>query len=105
MTEIEAYLSSISEPYDPARVKVLADGDYLLVKRLLFHWTMIRGQLTDTTGYDDRWCYETYDGAKAALDAFPVDPAPNYEPSGWHRHPKTHRRRENADPALEYIDP
>lgn len=43
-------------------------------------------------GYGDRWCYKTYDAAKAALDAWDG----TGEPKGWHRHPATGRRVENG---------
>lgn len=43
-------------------------------------------------GYEDRWCYKSYKDAKAAFDAW--DGADGTEPTGWHRHPKTGRRRD-----------
>lgn len=39
--------------------------------------------------------------ALAALRSW--DPVADSEPTGWHRHPKTGRRRENGNPAREYI--
>jgi hypothetical protein len=51
-------------------------------------------------GYGDRWCYESYEKAKAALDAWDGEG----EPTGWHRHPDTGRRRENGDPATEHVN-
>jgi hypothetical protein len=32
------------------------------------------------------------------------DPLTEIEPTGWHRHRKTGRRRPDSDPALEYIE-
>lgn len=83
-------------------IKVINDDEYVVIKPLLFHWTMIRGSLLDLVGYDDRWCYADEDSARIAFDAFPDRPDPGYEPDGWHRHPKTGRRRERGEPETEY---
>jgi hypothetical protein len=53
-------------------------------------------------GYENRWCYSTYDAAKAALDAWTGEDGT--EPQGWHRHPSTGRRRPDGDPSKEYIN-
>lgn len=84
-----------------AMIKVIGEDEYVAIKPLLFHWTMIRGSLFDVNGYDDRWCYANRTLAEAALAAFPTDAGADYEPEGWHRHPRTGRRRENADPDAE----
>lgn len=89
----------------PDMVKDLGDDTYVMIKPLMFHWTMIRGDFGDFFGYFDRWCYETREMAEDALDKFPLNPDPSYEPSGWHRHPKTGRRRESGDPELETFAP
>jgi hypothetical protein len=86
-------------------IKDLQDGTYVLFKRLLYHWTVIRGHIDDHVGYFDRWCYQTEEGARQAFIDFPDSPAASYEPLGWHRHPKTGRRRPEGDPSAEYIDP
>lgn len=41
-------------------------------------------------GYERRWCYHSYDAARAALDAWDG----TGEPDGWHRDPVTGRRRD-----------
>lgn len=41
-------------------------------------------------GFEDRWCYDTYAEAKAALDAWDG----TGEPQGWKRNPRTGRRRD-----------
>lgn len=90
---------------DPAtiEVRVFEDGTYAAVKRLLYHFTMIYGVIGDHFGYDDRWCYETLPDALKALAEW------NYpeqkEPTGWHRNPRTSRRRWGGNPELEYIEP
>lgn len=50
--------------------------------------------------YEDRWCYKSHNAASAALDVWQS----GEEPLGWHRHPRTGRRRENGDPTTEYIN-
>ncbi|UTU07938.1 hypothetical protein CcrC1_gp252c [Caulobacter phage C1] len=82
----------------------MGNGMWVGIKRLMFHWTMHVGALDDYLEYDDRWCYETEASARAGLSAWK---AQNYagEPSGWHRHPKTSRRREGGDPSKEEIRP
>jgi len=59
------------------------------VKQFAFTHAIIVGQFGDCTGYDDRWCYHTAAEARAALDAWDG----HGEPSGWHRHPGSGRRR------------
>jgi len=88
----------------PDMIRDLGDGTYLAIKPLLFHWTLLRGDLDDLLGYFDRWCYADEAGARAAFSAFPSCPPADYEPGGWHRHPKTARRRPDGDPAREYRD-
>ena len=53
--------------------------------------------------YDDRWCYHDQPAAIAAARAWLAGDDP--EPSGWHRHPATGRRRPGGDPAREHINP
>ena len=54
--------------------------------------------------YEDRWCYHTVPAAVAAARAWP-GPYPGSEPTGWHRHPSTGRRRNGGDPTTEYVQP
>jgi hypothetical protein len=44
----------------------------------------------DAWGYNDRWCYHSHLAAAQALEGWDGDG----EPEGWHRHPKTGRRRD-----------
>ena len=83
------------------KVKVFSCGLYGAVKKLLFHWTLIIGQVGDTVGYDDRYCYQTEALARAALEAWDGRSEPQ---GGWHRHPSTGRRRPGGDPAKEHVE-
>lgn len=80
-------------------VKDLGDGRYAAAKPLLFHWTLVIGQIGDRFCYDDRYCYATADQAIRALTEWDG----NGEPTDWHRHPHTGRRRPDGDAAREYI--
>lgn len=71
-------------------LKQLPDGRYIGTLRLLFHWTMHVD--IDDVGYADRYCFSTYELAKAAFDVWSGEG----DPDGWHRHPKTGRRRDLA---------
>lgn len=89
----------------PEHVRDLKDGTYVLSHRLMFHWMMVRGFVDMPMEYFDRWCYATKELVDKSLADFVESPPADYEPVGWHRHPPTHRRRVDGDPALEYIDP
>jgi hypothetical protein len=66
----------------------LPDGRICGVLRLLYHWTLHVD--INEIGYEDRYCYETLEGAMTAL----VDWDGNGDPEGWHRHVGTGRRRD-----------
>jgi hypothetical protein len=78
------------------------DGYCLIIKRLMFHWTMLVSEIGDFCSYDDRWCYQTEAGAIKAAEDWLAEKT--VEPEGWHRHHKTARRRTDGDPEREYIE-
>lgn len=78
------------------------DGEeYVAVRRLMFHWTMLRGFYFDC-GYSDNWCYATLEKVLAAREEW-MARGWQGEPTGWHRNPKTGRRRPDGDASQEYI--
>jgi hypothetical protein len=79
--------------------KVIGDGIYAATKPLLFHWTMMIGQIGDKYGYEDRFCFADQELAENALRQWNGEG----EPVGWHRHPMSGRRRPNGDPTKEYV--
>lgn len=81
--------------------KAIGDGLYAAIKPLLFHWTMIVGEVGDRFGYLDRWCFGSRSLAEGALETWNGAG----DPVGWHRHPATGRRRPDGDPSREYIAP
>ena len=80
-------------------VRKLPDGRYACIYPLLFTYAIITVQPDEFLSLDDRWCYYTYASARAALD----DWDGTDEPSGWHKHPRSDRCRQNGDPEKETI--
>lgn len=80
--------------------KDLGEGVYAGIKPLLFHWTMLVGEIGNTVSYEDRYCFQTRELAEEALKLWDG----RGDPINWHRHPRTGRRRVNGDPATEYVD-
>jgi len=74
----------------------LPDGRLCGIHRLMFHWTMHVD--IDFVGYAERYCYQSLEGALIAL----IQWNGSGDPEGWHRHPKTGRRR-NLETGEEWI--
>jgi hypothetical protein len=53
-------------------------------------------------GYADFYCYDSVERARDSMFAF--DPAKEPEPTGWHRHASTGRRRPDGDESKQYIN-
>lgn len=82
--------------------KLLPNGDVACIHRLMYTHAILVLDADPSVAvqtYKDRWCFSDYDKAKAALDFWDG----TGEPTGWHRHPATGRRREKGDPATEYV--
>jgi hypothetical protein len=97
--EFEAFLKSkdggncIAVKFFPER------NQYAAIKPLLYHLTMIVGEIGDKEGYENSYCYKTIVEAMVALNAWNGEG----DPELWFRNPKTGRRRENGDREKEYI--
>lgn len=108
MSRIEAYLAASGirdeSGFRPELIRDLQDGTYVMARPLLFHWMLIRGDFDNLIGYFDRWCYSSEAAVLRALAEFPEAPAAEYEPSGWHRHPATGRRRPEGDPTGQFVE-
>jgi len=63
-------------------------GRYACVRPKIFTHAIVTGRIGDMATIDKNWCYETYQQAKAALDAWDG----TGEPEGWFRDPDTGRR-------------
>ena len=99
--ETDQYLSWLKKN-GYTMVVATGDGRWVGLRRLLFHWTMHIGKIGDVTGYDDRYCLANFD---LALESFNDWIVRDFEgdPINWHRHPKSGRRRTDADSEQEYI--
>ncbi|PZU95537.1 MAG: hypothetical protein DI527_00580 [Chelatococcus sp.] len=71
-------------------MRTLPDGRLIGIAPLLFHLTLHVDVHCD--GYEDRYCYATFEAAEAAMNAWDG----TGDPVGWHRHPLSGRRRDLA---------
>ncbi len=62
------------------------------IVKFMFTHAIITGKVGDTMCYENRWCYHTEEKAASALAAWDGQ----NEPTGWHRHPDTGRRYDEA---------
>lgn len=76
-------------------------GRIVCIQKLMYTWALLADVNPHGHAPDGRWCYSSYEKAKAALDAW--SGAEGTEPSNWHRHVQSGRRR---DPdGREYVMP
>lgn len=73
----------------------------ILVMPLLFTSAIITVPHTHSLDYEGRWWYHTAADAIQAAEQWPG--LTGTEPTGWHRHPDSGRRRPDGDPARERI--
>lgn len=73
---------------------------WVATHRKLFTWALSIGQIGDKVTILDTWCYPDHAAALAALERW--DPHAGGEPEGWHRHPRSGRRRTAA---RDYVEP
>lgn len=79
-------------------IKRIDEGTWTCIFPLAYTHAIITVKHNDFFSVGDRWCYHSYEAARAALDAWDG----TGEPQGWHRHPATGRRREKD--GTEYIN-
>lgn len=89
------WLAEHPDKYEQIAVK--GEAGICCLHRFMFTWAILAGM--NNWGYEDRWCYPDRDKALAAYAAWDGCG----EPGGWHRHPDSGRRREDGDPATEYV--
>lgn len=86
--------------YQPLYRRELPNGEEITV------WPMTFGKGRVCLGpaggvwFDDAYCYPSVPAAMAAALLWDGQ---GDAPTGWHRHPRTGRRRENGDPATEQV--
>lgn len=79
------------------------DGTYAAIKPLIFHWTMMIGDIGDLQNINDRYCYGDELLAATGLEEWERRGWEG-EPKGWHRHLGSGRRRPDGDADREYIE-
>lgn len=77
--------------------------DLVLVMPFIFTSAIVTVPGGNPSFYFERWCYHDKPTATAAAQAWLRDGGT--EPTGWHRHPATGRRRPDGDPTKEYVNP
>jgi len=88
---IDEAVRFLSEEAHLLYVRKVSDTEWVAIYPLMFTHAVVKGTVeTADVGYEDRWCYHSYEDAKRALDEWDG----TGEPSGWHRHPTTGRRRD-----------
>lgn len=87
--QLELIFVCAANEYRDAQFK--GEAGIVAIARFIFTHAII--SQVNLSGYEDRWCYHTYEKAKAALDAWDG----TGEPRGWHRHPNTDRRPTEQD--------
>lgn len=92
----------MSAPAVPLIVSlVLPDGRIGTVDPTLYGGRLGVAPADDPLYYEDVWDFLSLDAAVAALLSWDG----TGEPIGWHRHPRTGRRRPDGDPAREHVHP
>lgn len=99
--EDAAFLTWLKNDCGYKHPRPIGNGRWAAVCPLLYTCAIVVGQIGDYVNTDDRWCYHTPEDARSALEAWDG----TNEPQGWHRHPRTGRRRPDGDPAKEYVAP
>jgi endo-alpha-1,4-polygalactosaminidase (GH114 family) len=97
--DVDAYFAWLTADAKMAEVKIIGDGIYAAIKPLMFHWTLVVGQVGNYHGYEDQWCMKDRATAEKAIREWDG----NGEPKYWHRHPLSGRRRVDGDPSTEYV--
>jgi hypothetical protein len=83
------------EQYGLIEVKSCDNGRLIGIAPFIYTWAIVAD--LSTVGYEERWCYETLLDAQTAM----LDWSGEGEPTGWHRHPLSGRRRDKE--GMEYV--
>jgi hypothetical protein len=81
----------------------MGGGKWAALSRFAYTCAILKGDMFDDYGYEDRWCFCNFYVAGAALVEW-RNRGFEGEPIGWHRHPDSGRRRPDGDPSKEYIN-
>lgn len=89
---VEEYLAWLVERCGYRDPRYLGGGRCAYIIPKIYTHAIAMGRVGDLIGVGECWCYETYDAARAALDAWDG----LGEPKGWIRHPDSGRRLARA---------
>lgn len=79
--------------HETAMVRRLDGRRYVAVIPFLYTHAVVWGLIDDCQFvFTDRWCF--HDSTAALIAATVWDGEPGTEPTGWHRHPRSGRRRD-----------
>lgn len=84
------FLKYLQEENVYLHIKEIPGNRYAAIYPLMYTTAIIVGDIGDEYSYRDLWCYHSMYAAKQALDAWDGEG----DPEGWHRNPKTGRRRD-----------
>lgn len=104
LDRMDAKYAAVDARWDPLRSVFtvgMTDTHFIDVMPLIFTAAVITTPKRNLNVIDDRWCYHSIAAALAAAEAW--DPEKDPEPSGWHRHPATGRRRPDGRAEAEYV--
>jgi hypothetical protein len=78
-------------------IKPIGRTHWAGIQAKMYTHAVVTGQMGDTTGIADCWCYRSYADAKAALDGWNGQG----EPTGWIRHPPSGRRVSQSEDEID----
>lgn len=87
--------------YETSAVRVLPDGRIVWIQPFAYT-SAIMCMRPGQDLFEDRWCFHSTTAALTALWAWSTALEP--EPTGWHRHLPSGRRRPDGDPGKEYVN-
>lgn len=80
------------------RRRVLPDGRYLDLVRMLFNWRLLVSDAANVdVSWEDAWCYQDEAAVHAAFENWDGIG----EPAGWNKHPTSGRWRHDGTPESE----
>ena len=77
-------------------ITILPNGEFACIFKFAYTYAILFAMTA--WGYEQRWCYHSYESARQALTAWNGEG----DPEGWHRHMPSGRRRN--DTGAEWID-
>lgn len=81
----------------------MGNHKWACLSRFAYTCAILKGDMFDDYGHEDRWCYDSVLHAAAIGLADWISNGFEGEPKGWHRHPDTGRRRPGGNPNKEYV--